>query len=208
MEREKKAKFIILAGVNGSGKSTLFNLYLEEEHFIFINADNIAKTLNNKDSAAASILAGRLALEKIKEAVKNKQSFIFETTLTSKQSLNLMKQVKENGFEVTLNYVYLDSIDLSKIRVAHRVQQGGHNIQEDVLERRYDKSISNLSKAMLLADNIYIFDNSLDSHALIYAYEYGSIRERVADNILPEKIKDILNEFEKSLNPPEPELEM
>ncbi|MCQ9328428.1 AAA family ATPase [Pelistega suis] len=87
--RNNHSKCIILAGVNGAGKSTLFDVYLKEYDLEFVNADVIAKSLTlPKDSYAASVRAGKIALTTLREFINNKVSFIFETTLTSHQSSN------------------------------------------------------------------------------------------------------------------------
>lgn len=171
-----KAQFecIILAGVNGAGKSTLFHQYIQNEPFEFVNADEIAKSLGfPKGDTIASITAGRIALRRLDNFIKKKIPFIFETTLTSHQSLNLMNRARANGFLVNLEYVALDNVMLSKFRVAHRVKLGGHDIPQETLERRYSKSFNNLPLAMKIANNITIYDNSQNTLKLLYAELQG-----------------------------------
>ena len=49
-----------------------------------------------------------------------------------------------------------------------RVIEGGHNIPEDVIERRYYKGIINLFEIYLsIVDQALIFDNSAGKHNLI-----------------------------------------
>ena len=136
-------RFIILAGVNGSGKSTLYDMYLKLDNLDFINADIIASQLSlPKDSLEASFKAGRIAIKQINQYLANKKSFIYETTLSGFLPLKLMAQAKEKGFYVDIIYVALESVELSLMRVKGRVKKGGHNIPEDVILRRYDKSLS------------------------------------------------------------------
>lgn len=53
-------------------------------------------------------------------------------------------------------------------RVKIRVQEGGHNIETEVLKRRYLNGIKNLFELYLaIADEVMIFDNSEGKHDLI-----------------------------------------
>lgn len=73
---------IILSGPNGSGKSSAYaKLQLDGA---WVNADEIAKQLTgSRDGRAAAMAAGRAALMKIREMIETRQSFVFETTLSS-----------------------------------------------------------------------------------------------------------------------------
>lgn len=49
-----------------------------------------------------------------------------------------------------------------------RVLEGGHNIPEDIIERRYVRGIKNLFEIYLpISDNVFIFDNSDGNHEII-----------------------------------------
>jgi predicted ABC-type ATPase len=53
-------------------------------------------------------------------------------------------------------------------RVEIRVSEGGHNIEPDIIERRYLKGIKNLFDIYLpLVDGALIFDNSSGKHELL-----------------------------------------
>jgi predicted ABC-type ATPase len=52
--------------------------------------------------------------------------------------------------------------------VKTRVSEGGHNIEPDVIERRYIKGIQKLFDIYLpIVDGAFIFDNSDGKHKLI-----------------------------------------
>jgi predicted ABC-type ATPase len=93
-----------------SGKSSAYaKLQLEG---VWINADEIAKGLTGtSDGGSAAMAAGRAAIRKIAEMIETRQSFIFETTPSSQQSLNLMCDAKAAGFTVDLYYTALDSVE-------------------------------------------------------------------------------------------------
>lgn len=150
---------IILGGPNGSGKSSAYaKLQLDGA---WVNADEIAKQLaRSMDDSAAAMAAGRAALMKIREMIETRQSFVFETTLSSHQSVNLMTDAQAAGYYVGLYYVALDSVELNIERVKRRVEKGGHGIPEDIIRRRYEGSLHKLSKALRYVKEALLIDNS------------------------------------------------
>lgn len=153
--------YFLLAGPNGAGKSTLYEDAFDKA-MAFINPDVIAKEIAPDDvnNPLVSIRAGKIALAQMVEAMAAKRSFVFETTLTSKQSLRSLAMAKANGYLIALYYVGVNCKEISICRVAARVAAGGHDIPKNALERRYVKSLVNLPKAMALADVVAIYNNS------------------------------------------------
>lgn len=92
----------ILAGPNGAGKTTA-SRYLLPTVFkteIFINADIIAAQMNPANPEAAAIAAGRQMLQEIEQKLVAKETFAYETTLSSKGYLQLIRRVQLIGYEV------------------------------------------------------------------------------------------------------------
>ena len=162
-------EIFIIAGCNGAGKTTAaYNLLPSVFHTTeFINADEIARGINPENAEAASFSAGKIMLQKINEFIANKKSFAFETTLSGNNYFEIIKYAKENGFTVTLFYVYLERFELAVERVALRVLKGGHNIPKHTIERRYFKGLFNLKKYLLAVDEWYILDNSKTAYSYI-----------------------------------------
>ena len=52
-------------------------------------------------------------------------------------------------------------------RVRNRVKMGGHDVPEDKIISRYEKSLQNLSKLVRIADRTRIVDNSTDVPSVI-----------------------------------------
>ncbi|MDY0090606.1 MAG: zeta toxin family protein [Flavobacteriaceae bacterium] len=157
----------IIAGCNGAGKTTASFTILPEilECKEFVNADEIAKGLSPFQPEKVAFEAGRIMLGRINELLKNDENFAFETTLSTKSYKNKIKEAQQKGYTVTLLFFWLQSIELAKERVKTRVSEGGHNIEPDVIERRYIKGIKNLFDIYLpLADGVFIFDNSQGKH--------------------------------------------
>ncbi len=149
---------VIFAGPNGGGKSSLFaELSLSGE---FINADLIAASIDPEHPESVAFTAGRQVVKMIAKKIVAKQDFIYEMTLSGLRALPIMRRAKAAGFEVSLIFVALESADLHVFRVAQRVAAGGHNIDEYVVRRRYEKSFDNLQFALFIADEAAIYDNS------------------------------------------------
>ena len=160
----------IIAGCNGAGKTTASYTVLPEilDCKEFINADEIAKGLSPFQPEKVAIQSGRIMLKRIDELLVSKADFAFETTLSSKSYVNTVKEAQEYGYNVTLIYFWLNSVDLAKERVKVRVSEGGHNIPTETIERRYKLGLENLFKRFIpVVDSWMIFDNSSDDSNLI-----------------------------------------
>lgn len=163
-------KLYVIAGCNGAGKTTasfflLPNVLGCKE---FINADEIAKGLSPFQPEKVSLEAGRIMLHRIDELLNQEKDFAFETTLSSKTYAQTILKAQSKGYFVTLLFFWLNSVELAKKRVKVRVREGGHNIPEEVIERRYERGIKNLLDIYLpICDNTMVFDNSDTTPVLV-----------------------------------------
>lgn len=132
-------KIIIIAGPNGAGKTTFARSFLPAEAQCprFINADLIAAGLSPFAPEAVAIKAGRLMLEEMAACVRHGQSFAFETTLSGLSYLRHIGQWRTQGYRVALYFLALPNVETAIARVAERVRQGGHDIPEAVIRRRF-----------------------------------------------------------------------
>jgi len=166
----QEKKLYIISGCNGAGKTTAsFNILPDLLNCKeFVNADEIARGLSPFQPENVSIEAGRLMLKRIDELINSNQDFSFETTLSTKSFINTIEFAKSNGYYVTLIFFWLESVELAKDRVRKRVSEGGHNIESDVIERRYKAGIKNLFKLYFnKVDSLLIYDNSTAESELI-----------------------------------------
>ncbi len=153
----------IIAGCNGAGKTTASFTVLPEMLNCkeFVNADEIAKGLSPFQPDKASFEAGRIMLNRINDLLNSGKDFAFETTLSTRSYVSFIKKAKQLGYKVTLLFFWLDSPATAKERVKYRVIHGGHNIPEDIIERRYKRGIENLTKLYIpKVDYWIIFDNT------------------------------------------------
>ncbi len=160
---DELSKIVIIAGPNGAGKTTFAREFLPNEANcpIFINADLIAAGLSPFNPEAASARAGRLLLGEIDEMVRCRKNFSFETTLSGRVYLLKIQKWQACGYHVKLLFLSLPSVEVAVARVAARVAQGGHNIPENIIRRRFDAGLHNFSVLYKPLVNAWMhYDNS------------------------------------------------
>ncbi|MBQ6651768.1 MAG: zeta toxin family protein [Prevotella sp.] len=153
----------IISGCNGAGKTTASYTVLPEilNCREFVNADEIARGLSPFNPESMAIEAGRLMLKRIEELLSRDETFSIETTLAAKSYLNLVHRARSKGYRVNIVFFWLRTPELAILRVAERVQHGGHNIPEDIIRRRYVAGITNLFRLFMSeVDYWSIYDNS------------------------------------------------
>ena len=173
----EKPTVYVLAGPNGAGKTTFAKSYLP--HFAgcreFVNADLIAAGISPFNPESQSLVAGRLMLQRIDDLIESRETFALETTLAGRAHARRLRWMREEiGYEIELLYFWLPTADFAVKRVAIRVSQGGHNIPEAVIRRRYNLGISNFAKLYSpLANRWQILDGSWTPSLPIVGFENG-----------------------------------
>ncbi len=163
-------KLYLLAGCNGAGKTTVSYTILPKilDCEEFVNADEIAKGLSPFHPELAAIQAGKLMLDKINRLISKGQNFALETTLATKSYRNVVSKAKENGYHIVLLFFWLKTPDLAVKRVATRVKEGGHNIPEEIIRRRYENGLKNFFGIFeSIVDEWTFIDNSRKSYEII-----------------------------------------
>ena len=67
---------------------------------------------------------------------------------------------RTDGYSVTLIFLSLPNAEMALARVAGRVAQGGHNVPEAVVRRRFAAGIRNFDRYKLLVNGWQLYDNS------------------------------------------------
>lgn len=161
---------LIIAGPNGAGKTTFARDFLPREAGVlrFINADLIAAGLSPFEPEAAAFRAGRLMLEEVAACTTRRESFAFETTLSGLGYLRHIDAWRRAGYHVGLYFLTLPSVEMALARVAERVRQGGHNIPEDVVRRRFEAGRRNFERHYrAVVDAWALCDNAGEEPVLI-----------------------------------------
>lgn len=184
----------IISGCNGAGKTTASYTVLPEmlDCHEFVNADEIAKGLSPFNPYKAAIQAGRIMTNRIHDLMDQNVDFAFETTLAPKTYRNLVIRAKEKGYKVILIFFWLSSPDLAVKRVEIRVKEGGHDIPENVIRRRYENGLSNFFNIFkTIVDEWMLIDNSEVPYKIIAEGNIASseIFSNIVWNSLSEKYK-------------------
>ena len=159
-----KKVLYIFAGVNGAGKSTLYNSENLDNNIKYstrINTDEIVRKIGDWKNNSDQIKAAKIAINLRNDCLQYEKSFNEETTLTGKTILKTIDKAKELGYELQLFYVGVDNPEIAKERIRNRVEKGGHNIADEIVEKRYYESLKNLKQVITKFDEVYLYDNSI-----------------------------------------------
>jgi predicted ABC-type ATPase len=165
-----KPNVYVIAGPNGSGKTTFAKEYLPKfaKCLEFLNADLIAAGLSPFAPERENVRAGRILLTRIRELSQAGIDFGFETTLAGRNHAKQLYRMKSLGYRIVLIFLWLPDANLAVNRVASRVLQGGHNIPEVDIRRRFDSGLRNFFDLyQALADDWLLFDASQITPQLI-----------------------------------------
>jgi predicted ABC-type ATPase len=161
----------IIAGPNGVGKTTFALEYLPRVAGCrnFINADLIAAGLSPLEPGRELVTASRLLLSEIEQRLVRKEDFAFETTLAGRGYLRLIRRLHKEGWQIELIYLALPDIEMSRLRVAERVNHGGHDVPDRALVRRFPRSLQNLFEDYAkTTDRTRCFMNSGENPELVF----------------------------------------
>lgn len=158
-----RPRCFVIGGSNGSGKSTFALEYLRKElgPIRFINADVVAAGLSPDAPALAAVASARHVLAELDRLVAAREDFAFESTLSGVAYAGRLKRWKEAGYFIKVVFLKLASPELALKRIAARVRQGGHDIPEADVRRRFSRSAENFEKLYKpLADAWELYDNT------------------------------------------------
>ena len=176
-DKTNNPKLYIISGPNGAGKTTFAREFLPDyvDCLEFVNADLIASGLSPFLPESATIRAGRLMLERIHLLANRRTDFGFETTLSGKGYLRLLRGLKDRGYRISLFFLWVNDIEIALARIADRVRRGGHNVPEEIVRRRFHRGLTNFFRLYRpLVDFWAIIDNSTSVPNMV-AFEKNGI---------------------------------
>lgn len=171
----------VLAGGNGTGKSTFYHIFLRPIGMLMLNVDDLAREMVPNNPGAAVSIAQRWVEIKRDVMVKSGDSFCYETVFSHVSKVDFVAEAKSHGYEISLIYFHLNSIELNQARVKQRVSEGGHDVPPEKIATRIPRTMDYVSDALGLADHVRLLDNS--SHAepfkIIASIDLGNITAHV-----------------------------
>lgn len=154
----------VLAGPNGAGKTTYFDYYLRPRvaPITFVNPDRLilAELGRVALTRAESERGQELADARRDRLMSERQSFATESTFSHPSKLDMLRDARARGYRVFIYHIGVQSADISVMRVAARVGEGGHSVPEDKIRARFQRNRSLIREALLSADAGVVLDNS------------------------------------------------
>ena len=167
-------KYIIIAGVNGVGKSTLYQTIDSLKGMPRVNVDEIVREIGDWQNLSDVFAAGKIAVKRIVKYFNEGITFNQETTVCGQTIIRNILKAKELGYFIEMHYVGVDSVEIAKDRVRHRVQQGGHGIPESDIEKRYEETFERLNFILKECNLVAFYDNT-ESFRRFAIYKNGKL---------------------------------
>jgi predicted ABC-type ATPase len=154
--------FWLIAGPNGVGKTTYAMRHLRavSGSINFVNMDEIARGLSPLDPAVAQTEAARIALARAHSFIRDRATFAMETTLSGRAHLKLLEKAEAGGLQTAMLYFSVRDPSICLERISRRVAEGGHDVPEPVVRRRFDRSLNHLPAYRAQCDLWRIYEAS------------------------------------------------
>jgi predicted ABC-type ATPase len=175
---------IVIAGPNGAGKTSAAPDLLRDTVGIgaFLNVDVIAEGLAAFDPRSVAMEAGRVMLRRIAELSRSRENMAFESTLSGGSVRRRLDGLRKLGYRLHKFYLWLPSPDLAVARVRLRVKSGGHDVPEEVIRRRFWRSLVNFDDIYRpLSDTWRLYDGTATGSRSLIAHGRGNRQAEVVD---------------------------
>lgn len=181
--------YTTIGGVNGCGKSSLTGSLKAErtDLGIIVDPDKITAELGGDEYEG-----GKLAVERLEQALADGVSFTQETTLSGGYTRKLARRAREQGYYIRLYYIGLDTVQESLQRIQNRVRKGGHDIPRRDVESRFSHRFADVAKVLPYCDEARFFDND-NGFELVAEYRNGEILP--IGNRRPQWLVELLGEL-------------
>lgn len=178
---------VVLAGPNGAGKTTSSPHLLRGALRVveYVNADIIAQGLSGFAPQRSALEAGQIMLMRLRKLAGQRMNFAFETTLAARSLAPWLSTLRSQGYRCCLMFLWLPDAETALQRVRERVRNGGHDVPEGTIRRRYRLGLRNFSALYQpLADQWRVYDSSRLAAPLLIASGGAARRERVPNDAL------------------------
>ena len=198
MENTNNKIYTFFAGINGAGKSTLYYALGSHGFGERLNSDELMVE-KGKDwkNYGSQIRTGIEIIKKQNDYFSQGLSINRETTLSEGSILKFIEKLKGLGYEIHMYYVGLENLDIAKERIAKRVSEGGHGIDNLTLSIRHKALKKNLKNVIKECDLVQLYDNSGESLKFVgFKNQDGSIYKSTEDC---KWLNNLVSEYEKEI---------
>ncbi len=108
------------------------------------------------NSYHASVLADFLR----REALAARRSFSFETVMSAPDKVELLREAQSLGYRTYLYYFATVNPAINVQRVKNRLAEGGHDVPEEKIIARYQRSLELAPQAVRFSNRAFLFDTS------------------------------------------------
>lgn len=109
---------------------------------------------------ADSYLAADIAEFIRQKLLELRCSFTFETVMSNASKIDFLKKAASMKYRIYLYYISTEDPEINISRVKVRVSQNGHEVPDNLVRERYEKSMNNLKEAIKYTYRTFLFDNS------------------------------------------------
>ena len=169
----------VLGGANGVGKTTWYQTGIENNainlELPFINLDTIIHHELGGYTSENIAKGEQLAKERIATFIKERKDFIIESNLSKSSDYDWLELMRKNGYETVLFFLGTIDVEINKKRVNARVNEGGHNVAEPIIEHRYRMGLSYLKSKVLNFSEATLIDVSTHEARMVAHLQKGQI---------------------------------
>ena len=199
-------ELFIIAGPNGAGKSVTSESLLKPYNLKAFDWD---KEFYSKWAVfgydplveqGVRDTTNNLFKSKKESALKNQNSFAFETNFHLESILDIAREFRDRNFNTYLYFLLITDVEICKSRVEERVKvDRGHPVSEQTIEQRFNQSLDYLNRNISLFDKVFLYNaSSTYDMTAVVLIENGNLVQKVND--IPVQLKEklpIINELLK-----------
>lgn len=177
-------QLVVVAGPNGSGKTTFITQLLAGARTLdvalpdrVLNPDELARAIDPVNPDRVALAAGRAVLAQRAVLLAARLDFAIETTLSGQGELRLLLDARSAGYHIALVYIATEYPAENVMRIGRRYEEQNRSVPGDIVLRRYERSLGQLSNAVARSDVTYLLDNTSFDFAFVARCEGGRIAE-------------------------------
>lgn len=151
----------------------LFTTKINDPHFLQnMKIEGGILDIGLKRKQINSYHASFIATYLVNKLLLTGQSFCFETVMSHISKVQLLSEAKRAGYKAYLYFVFTDNVELNIARVKLRTKLGQHDVDASLIKSRYPRTFKLLPKALSLAEEAFVIDNSNEPEIVAEKHRY------------------------------------